>query len=101
MLIDDFDNEATSALLNTAVTQVGVSATNTSKSWGQVGTVILDASFETKEPYKSCKVPLIPITGGGGGVAPCKDTNNDGICGATNLALPLGLTIAAMLAALY
>jgi hypothetical protein len=101
MLIDDFDQEATSALLNTAVTQVGVSATNTSKSWGQVGTVILDASFETKEPYKSCKMPVIPTIPGGGKATPCKDTNNDGVCGASNLALPLGLTVAAIMVALY
>ena len=59
MLIDNFDGTGTKALLNSAVSQVGLSATKTTKKWGQIGTMVLDAGFESVEPYASCKMPEI------------------------------------------
>lgn len=56
ILIDNFDGRATDALLNTAVTQVGVDIER-SKTFGHIGAVILDSGFQTIEPYARCRKP--------------------------------------------
>lgn len=59
MLIDNFDGKATDALLNTAVTQAGVSISDAAPgaAWGKIGAVLLDGGFETTGSWKECKAP--------------------------------------------
>lgn len=98
MLIDDFDGTATEALLNTAVTQAGVSISD-SDVWGNIGAVLLDSGFETVAPYNACKEPRkiikrppqVPNRS-------CKK-NKDGFCGAN--CLVVAVTAAALAAALF
>lgn len=113
MLIDDFDDTATEALLNTAVTQVGVSV-EPSSTWTNIGAVILDSGFRTKGPYDKCKAPppvvdcrqskwqLHPkcrksVTN----CALAANRGNPECKGAMTIATALYVTVAALMAALY
>jgi len=102
MLIDDFDETASEALLNTAVTQAGVSIQDTAKPWKKVGAVLLDSGFQTNSPYDECRKPAPPkIKNPTDPETPgeCVKTANNS-CRAVTLAA-MGATAAAIMGALF